>query len=140
MIWPVIFVGIGFSLVILVSDYFSSVRQREIYESLISLLEKDRDYHKNEAKVFRGLLFPVLVKADISGAAAPTSLADQSRPGQGVKAADSPSVAPNPLTNRRIPFRIRFKQGAKLFNSKQVGTDALAGALSQQKPKEPSNE
>ena len=123
--------------------------QRETYESIITLLERQRDEARTEAKVFRGLLFPVLNRQpDSSGAgsspAAPSSsgggLARSSKvePSRGSQS-PAPSSDPtqffeNLLRSRRIPFRQKFNLARMATNSKQKKTDTLAAALSQQKP------
>ena len=106
--------------VLVAAGWYAFERQAAIYEQMVALLEKDREAARAESKVFRGLLFPGVAKIEMSA---------DSR-GQ---AAPPPSAAPvNPMLNRRVPFRLRWKQAVKLSNTKQMKTDALASALQKQ--------
>jgi len=119
-------------------------RQREIYEQLFSVLERDRDEAKHEAKVFRGLAFPVMLKVESREEAAGAVVSQQplrNDAAQAPPASSGLSTKLNPFFNRRSPFRIRFNKMRALTNSKQQKTDALAAALENAKPprKEPAH-
>ena len=110
-------------------------RQRQIYEQLFQILERDRDEARHEAKVFRGLAFPVMLKIESREEAAQPGLSSQPlRQSTASGAASSGPSTPNPLFNKRTPFRIRFNQMRKLTNTPQQKTDALASALEKQSP------
>lgn len=112
----------GLLVGVLVAGWFGYERQREVYEQLVRTLENDRDAARSEAKVFRGLLFPVLNRVD-----APAALLEQP---------DERSPAKRQVRSH-IPFRLRFDQIRKVMNTRQQSTDALAAALAKQKPLNP---
>ena len=116
--------------------WYAFREQGRRYQQIITILTNDRDAARNEAKVFRNLLFPVMAKAE--GAA---STVDSAASGEGrvVAGKVAPSVVAAPKTvdeiwALKIPYREKFKLLLKLNNSKQVRTDALASALAKQKP------
>jgi hypothetical protein len=125
-----IVVGIIFALIL-------SMSERRIYQQLIVSLECERDAARDEAQAFRGILIPKLAKVEGAAgepraAAIPPELPLQRTAFSA--ASPIPAKPVNPLLNKRIPFRLRFKMAAKANNMKQKQTDALASALAQIKP------
>jgi hypothetical protein len=115
--------------------------ERTVYDQIIRMLERDRDAARNEAKVFRNLLFPVMARAE--GAASEPTPNPQPGPASSRSAAPSKPATPQPpsqpktvdeIFRMRIPYRDKFKLLMRLNNSKQQKHDALASALAQQKP------
>lgn len=133
-------VAIAFALVVVIFVFafpFALNRQREVYEQLVRTLENDRDAARQESKVFRGLLFPVINRAEAaSEGAAAFSPGASSTPGRRApKAAPLEVAAPKTVEEiwrLRVPYREKFKLLRQLSNSKQQRTDALASALKQQ--------
>ena len=136
----VYFLGLvmGGLLVILAVHFLVLPSQAKLHGQLADLMERDRQEAKAEAKVFRSLVLPGLAKlenaaSNLGPATAPTAL-KASRPDPGANVVNpSPSPLGNPLLNRRVPWRIRFKQAVKDNNDPQKHTDALAAALRNQK-------
>jgi len=109
----------------------SFAEQRRGYKELVANLERERDEAKHEAKVYRNLLFPVMAR--VEQPQPPVTDVTQ------VTSERKPLTPVGPRTNRRIPFRQRWKQAAAAMNSKQKKTDALASALTNQKSQEKTN-
>lgn len=137
---------IGLLLATLGIGWYAFERQSQVYQALIGAIAQQRDQAQHEAKVFRRIVLPVYDKADSSlESAAANPPSTRSQPMAAAAPIHTPArvdpqakgaAAPNPLTNRRTPFRIRFKQGARMLNTKQKATDTLAAALSSQKTQE----
>jgi hypothetical protein len=102
-------------------------RLRRTYESVYALLLTDRDQARKEAETLRAALFPQLSRLVPGGP-------ESRRP-------STPSGPPSPETIQklatlfppRIPWRVRFKQLAAQHNTKQIGLDRHAAAISQAK-------
>jgi hypothetical protein len=127
--------------------WFAFREQGRRYEQIVRILMADRDAARTEARVFRNLLAPAIARAENPQPAkgdwfSPDTLDLLNRNVAGMAAAAGKKerigtqgdATPNPLANRRVPFRIRFKQAMKATNTKQQKTDALASALENQKP------
>jgi hypothetical protein len=136
---------IGLLLATLGIGWYAFERQSQVYQALIGAIAQQRDQAQHEAKVFRRIVLPVYDKAESSLESAAAKPETSSQPMAAAAPIHTPArvdpqakgaAAPNPLTNRRTPFRIRFKQGARLLNTKQKATDTLAAALSSQKTQE----
>ncbi len=129
---------LGLLLAALALAWYAFDRQRQVYEHLFAVLERDRDEARQEAKVFRRLVLPVFDKAEQSVvSAAPASPPQQETAGatEGRAGANHSSPAAlHPLLNRRTPFRLRFKSAARMLNTKQKKIDALAASLGEQNP------
>lgn len=115
--------------------WFALSERSRRYEQIITLLERDRDAAKSEAKLYRNLLMPALARAEGASepkpaAVAPNKVAAPSKPAS--KPPEPKSV--DDIWAMRIPYREKFKLLMRLTNSKQRRTDALASALEQQKP------
>jgi hypothetical protein len=120
--------------------WFAHREQGQRYEQIVRILERQRDEARQEAKVFRNLLFPVMAKAesgasgDVSSAAAtPVAAARQAPPSASPKAPELPKTVAD-IWKMKVPYRQKFKLYQQLTNSKQQRTDALASALEKQKP------
>lgn len=135
---------IGLLLGVIVVGWYGFERQRETYGQIVEILTRDRDAAKHEASVFRRIVLPAFDKVGsaVSGVAVSAVLGGGSVVGAAAPAGATPKAAQpaNPLLNRRTPFRIRFKQAAKMLNTGQRKTDALASALANQKVPQPSEE
>ena len=116
----------GLLIGVLGAGWFGFERQREVYEQLVRTLENDRDAARNESKVFRGLLFPVLNRAEVATEGAPKV------PGE--------STSSPRRVRSRMPFRTQFNLARKFMNTPQQKTDTLAAALEKQKPLNPVQE
>lgn len=133
---------IGLLVALIGVGWYAFESQRETYAQMIEILTTDREAARHEASVFRRLVLPSFDKVEnaASGVANNPVLGGGS-PIAAPAGATPKAVPPvNPLRNRRTPFRIRFKQAAKLMNTGQRKTDALASALSQQKTQKPLEE
>jgi hypothetical protein len=97
-------------------------------KKLIATLESDRELARNEAKVFRGLLFPVLNRSTEEAKPAPELPEIVKKPAQ-------PAAAPPPVNPLQRPRHMRtktwFNQVRRILNSKQQRTDALSSAIEQ---------
>jgi hypothetical protein len=128
--WLGVVAGVGASMLLL------RLIVQPTQQQILALLESERDVAKQEAKVYRNLLFPVMAKVDNEGRSGSTlePVAAQVPRPVGAGSGKANPQPQNPFFNRRIPFKLRFKLAAKALNSKQQRTDALASALEQQKP------
>lgn len=135
---------LGLLLATLGIGWYGFERQAQVYRQLVGILEQQRDEARHEAKVFRRLVLPVYDKAESSLASTNVNSAAITSPqpvGGVLSVAASPlaensvhsSPPQNPLLDRRVPFRIRFKQMSRATNTKQKATDTLATALASQK-------
>jgi|HubBroStandDraft_4_1064222.scaffolds.fasta_scaffold03927_5 hypothetical protein len=130
--------GLAVIAVLVLVEWFGFREQGRRYEQIIRILEADRDAARNEAKVFRNLLFPVMTRAE--GAAVELKPSPQAGPPSSRSAAPpKPATPTQPKTvdeifAMRIPYRDKFKLLLKLNNSKQQRRDTLASALGKQKP------
>lgn len=129
-------------------------RQQQRYDSaLIEMLTSDRDAARHEATVLRGILCPVLSRRpnEVSqGEPAPKTAAAGTAHSAGRGAsplAQAQVEAQSPArTGRRFrrgiptPFRTLFNTARANSNTPQKRTDALAAALSQQKPVQEKNQ
>jgi hypothetical protein len=137
------FIGlvVGAALVMAAVHFLVLPNQAKLYLRITELMERDRQEAKAEAKIFRSLVLPGLAKLESTNSGAPgiSTALSVPRPDSGAKTADpSASLPPkSSLFNRRIPFRIRFKDAVKANNDPQKRTDALAQALIQQKVPKP---
>jgi len=114
-------------------------RQGETYEQLIAILERSREEARHEAEVFRRLVLPVYDRAEKVSLAASSS----PQPLGGKVATPTPAEparSSHSIVDRRIPWRIRFKQAVRWTNTKQKATDTLAAALRTQKPAQKPSE
>ena len=107
------------------------ILQRQVCADLIQRLEADRDLARNEAKVYRELLFPVLRKTDTAsgGASTATTTSAISPNGQTATVRDASPKAVPAKVRTRMPFRIRFNEMRRQMNTPQQKTDAMADAL-----------
>lgn len=122
---------IGALLGVLGAGWYAYDRQAQIYAQLVGILEADRDHARKEAQVFRGLLFPALGKIERNE----VSVEAPATPAQPADAGSRPQSAPrssNPLLNKRTPFKIRFKKGLAMLNTKQQGRNELTAAIQKQ--------
>lgn len=101
----------GLLLGVIAAGWYGFDRQRAVYEQLVGILAADRDAARNEAKVFRALLFPASKALDVPPESKPISA---------------------PLINTRQPFRLRFKQSVRANATGQLKKDNLAAALLKQ--------
>jgi hypothetical protein len=99
-----------------------SVRQN--YETGLEFVLEDRDKARKEVETLRAALFPQLAR--MAGAATQTPAAMRN---------PVPPVNPSlqQLFPPRVPWRIRFKQLSRQNNSKQMGRDRHAAAISEAK-------
>jgi hypothetical protein len=128
---------LGLLLGVIGAGWYGFERQSAVYEQLLRVLENDRDAARNEAKVFRGLLFPVLNKVEaVSEDAAKRSSqpSGEGRNSGSVASSQTASVSPR-RRPRFIPSRVWFNMLRKNTNTPQKKTDALASALDKQVPK-----
>lgn len=113
---------LGLLLGVIGAGWYGFERQRAVYEQFIESVKAERDVARNEGKVFRDLLFPVLRKAEAvqlpEGSQAKSKLAD---------------AGPKRPARSHVPFRTIFNQFRKASNTPQIKTDALAAALEWQK-------
>lgn len=121
---------LGVLIGVVAAGIYAYERQGASYAEISRLLEADRDAARNEAKVFRNLLFPALARiekgelpaeAAATPAKASTGAGDRTHP-----------VSRSPLFDKRTPFRVRFKQALAATNTKQKGRDELTAAIQQQ--------
>jgi hypothetical protein len=128
---------------LLLVGWFAVQERGRRYEQIIKLLEAERDAARNEAKVFRNLSFPAIARAEGAAAEPPAHATPATTPGPRSAAPSRPAIAavantaPKTLDEvfaSRLRYRDKFKMVMKLTNSKQQKTNALASALSQQKP------
>jgi hypothetical protein len=97
-------------------------REAAIHIQMIATLEEERDAARDEAKIFRNLLFPAVARAEngeLASAKAPPS--QQSIPDT------------RPRLRRQGSWKNFFNEVRKLSNTPQQKTDALASALEKQK-------
>lgn len=107
--------------------------ERKTWRQLVALLERQRDEARHEMKVYRGLLFPIVAKAETVAGSSPAPASASQGSSKVEPAAGNQSGRSSTRTFARKPFRVRFKQAVRSFNSKQLGIDRLAGALEKQK-------
>ena len=126
-------------IALLVVGWFAFERQRETYEQLARIMERDREEARHEGSVFRRIVLPIYDKAESgSPVKASSEPAAQTASSSAAPAKQpAPAGSPDPLApifSKRTPFRIRFNRFRKLTNTKQQAHDALAVALEHQKP------
>lgn len=132
MIGPLCFGFVaGAALVILLVELWILPADRQAQELVREILTADRDSARNEAKVYRGALFPGITKIEAEAPAKTATVA--------VAAQCDMTITPLRQVNRRRPFRIRFKENTARTNTPQKRTDALASALEKIPVQEKSN-
>lgn len=110
------FALLGILVGVIAAGWYGFERQREVFEQLVRSLEHERDEARNEAKVFRGLLFPAIARK--SDDQAPAKVA-------------APTRADGAVARGRMPFRKYFNLVREQTNKKQLATDALAAAITE---------
>lgn len=106
----------GILVGVILAGWYGFERQREVFEQLVQTLEHERDEARNEAKVFRGLLFPAIARKNED---------------QAPKKVDAPIRAGGVPPRGRMPFRKYFNLVREQTNKKQLATDALAAAITE---------
>ncbi len=112
MIWEFLALSVLLGLV----GWYAFEERGRRYEQILRMLETQRDEARQEAKVFRNLLFPVMAKAeagasgDVGGTAAAGAATRpaSNRPGASPKAPELPKTA-DEIWRMRIPYREKFK-------------------------------
>ena len=120
-------------IAVLIVGWFAFERQRETYEKLVRIVERDREEARHEASVFRKIVLPIYDRAEGSSEPAALPSSSSAAPAKQSVPAVSPASSGSVLT-KRTPFRIRFNKFRQFTNTKQQAHDALAGALEKQKP------
>lgn len=130
----------GSAAIILFWEFVIRPREEETFDQTVAHFEGELELARNEAKVYRNLLFPVLNRAEAPGAGAENPLATTNLPPRvnrtPTKPAPTQAASATPGRKRpdlRLPFRLRFNQARKATNTPQMKVDALAEALMQQK-------
>lgn len=118
---------LGILIGVIGTGYMAFARQQQAHIEAVNFIQGVLDRERAECKVYRNLLFPVL------------SRVDQAEPIKELIPRTIEKIAPKPVLDRRVPFRIRFKQGMAKLNTKQRNTDALAAALAKQPSQEKTN-
>lgn len=119
MNWAYLFATIAFfSVCGTIFLAFEFLHTRQTYESVYKLLLADRDAARKESETLRAALFPQLAK-----------LGAEQAPKRAQPAAAQVSPPQSAAFNRRIPFRLRFKQLVKEHNTTQMGRDRMAAAI-----------
>jgi hypothetical protein len=127
-------VAIGIVILLLVFALVAIVefsllpRQAALYEEIIRRVEEERDFARNESRVYRGLLMPALKRTEAASGDRENTI-PQSHPVEKAPAS-TPSRSPQTASRlRRLPFRQQFNLARKAMNTPQQRTDALAEAL-----------
>lgn len=109
---------------------FAMARQEELHAEIVVHLQAERDFARNEARVYRNLLMPALKKAE----GEPADRASQPEPprtASPVAGHQARSASPAAERRRRqiVPFRKFFNDMRRMTNTPQRKTDALAEAI-----------
>jgi hypothetical protein len=98
--------------------------QREAHEEVVQFLTEELCEARKQARAYLGILCPSTLKPE---GAQPVP----------VVPAQAPAVVSRPaVLNRRMPFKLRFKQNMKETNTKQGRIDVIAAALATQGEKQ----
>lgn len=120
---------IGVLLGVILAGLYAYERQSKIYGQMVGILERDRAEARKEAQAFRNLMFPALGKVERGEMSAEISPPQNADRGSRIAAAPPPM---NPLQNKRIPFRVRFKKGVQMFDTKGTVRAAMTQAVQKQ--------
>lgn len=118
-----IYVVAGIALVVIGGLILEISHLRRTFDSVYDAAIAERDTAREESKTLRAALFPQLAK-----------LGAEQAPKRAQAAAPLSSSQPPAFSNSRIPWRIRFKQLGAQHNTKQIGRDRTAAAISTPQP------
>jgi len=119
----------GLLIGVIAAGWFGYESQQNVYDKLIFELQRQVQEARNEAKVFRGLLFPSINKAEVNlGDVRSASPAQISGEGSSAASRTAPKGA-SARRRMRISTKDWFNQMRRASNGPQVKTDALAAAI-----------